>query len=150
MVELIIYTQPNCPHCAEVQSDIDFLSGNFPGITHVDLDSKSPSYKSDLDKFTSYGGIGTPSAVLIENGKFTLYGGKENFKDKYLADIYSKAIAADNASNNTTKVVPTKTGTNSTDNKVITTDPPPDTAPASNKKVIGIAAAALLLILILK
>ena len=95
MVELIIFTQPGCTHCEEVKPEMDYIFGNFSGVTHIDLNPNSSSYKNDITLFQQYGGFGTPSGVIIENGKATLYGGQENFKNNYLATQYQNAITRD-------------------------------------------------------
>jgi glutaredoxin len=143
MVELIIYTQPGCLHCEEVKPEIDYIKANFAAVTHIDLNKNSQSYQKDIALFQKYGGIGTPSGVLIMNGKATLYGGQENFKNNYLATQYQNAIVRDNL----TKVAKTKVPDNVIIDKVPVVDPPP---PSNNKKTIAIAAGVLILILILK
>jgi glutaredoxin len=147
MVELFVFTQPGCPHCQAVKAEMDFIFANYPNVTHINLDRKSASYNEDIQLFQSFGAEGTPSGVIVENGKPTLYGGQENFKNNYLANQYQQAIDRNNISSTQNS----KPGVNPDNEHIIIVDPPPAHKQTSiNKKWLGLAVGVALIYVLTK
>ncbi|MBK9728421.1 MAG: hypothetical protein IPO86_09915 [Saprospiraceae bacterium] len=145
--ELIIFTQPNCPHCEAVKTDIALIKANFPNVTHIDL-KPGPSKEADTKLASTFGVVATPSAVIIEDTTpitFILYEGENSFKENFLANAYQRAI---NKVPKPANPVPTNT-TTKPNVPPISVDPGPVTS-SDNKKPILIAAAIVALLLILK
>ncbi|MGB5025368.1 MAG: thioredoxin fold domain-containing protein, partial [Saprospiraceae bacterium] len=90
--EIIIFTQPYCPHCELVKDQIATLKANNAGITHADL-LPGAANKNDAahQLATRYSITSTPSAVLIEGQSFQVYTGTEIFMENQLQDLYRAA-----------------------------------------------------------
>ncbi|MBK7359494.1 MAG: hypothetical protein IPI96_09700 [Saprospiraceae bacterium] len=147
--ELIIFTQPYCPHCELVKDQIESLKANNAGITHADLLPGAANKDDAAHKLaTRYNISSTPSAVLIEGPAFQVYTGTEIFFENKLQDIYRAAQNRDPLKSKPAKKT-TQTGTIPGDNPTVIVDPgPPVVNPPETKKGIylGIAAAAALIL----
>lgn len=145
--ELIIFTQPYCPHCDLVKDEIASLKANNAGITHADLLPGAPNKDDAAHKLASrYNISSTPSAVIIEGQSFQVYTGTDIFLDNKLQNLYRAAQNRDPLKTKKT----TQPGTAPGEAPTVIVDPgPPVVAPPQdNKKAVylGIAAAAALIL----
>lgn len=141
--ELYIYTQTGCPHCTAVEPVIDDLKANFSNVAIINL--RLGTTDDTNHKLAKVFGIKlTPSAVIVENDKPTLYEGQDPFNSGQLRADYQKAIA--NGSKKNTTLPGSNTATRPGPPVVV--DPGPDQSNTNNKPILvaaGIVAALILL-----
>ncbi|HRG69317.1 MAG TPA: thioredoxin family protein [Saprospiraceae bacterium] len=142
--ELFIYTQTGCPHCKAVEPVIEDLKANFTNVSVINL---SMGTLDDANHALArvFGIVRTPTAVIVEDEKPTLFEGEAPFASGNLRAAYQKAIA------NGTKKNTTLPGSNTTTRPgpPAIVDPGPDQE-SSSKKPLLIAAGILTVFILLK